>query len=216
MSTTAAEVTVSAAAATAVATKCHMFKIEGFKRIKTMYGNGRSIDSCGFEAAGRTWRIQFFPDGNRVENAGFVSLVLKLDDNDDANAAAAGNDDVLVEFRFSLVCHPDKPASRAYSKTCTTTFNKKARKALGCCQFIRRDELERSDYLRDDCLAVRCDIAVVNNPVDVKEQAAKAHDLERLGVVCDCKDDACKSHHLRVALSFREALVKLFLGCFHL
>jgi len=216
MSTTAAEVTVSAAAATAVATKCHLFKIEGFKRIKTMYGNGRSIDSCGFEAAGRTWRIQFFPDGNRAENAGFVSLVLKLDDHDAATAGGGGNDDVLVEFRFSLVCHSDKPASRAYTKIYTTTFNKKARKALGCCQFIRRDELEMSEYLRDDGLAVRCDVAVLNNPVDVKERAAQAHDLERLGVVCDCKDDACKSHHLRTAISFREALVKIFLGCFHL
>ncbi|OEL36611.1 hypothetical protein BAE44_0002370 [Dichanthelium oligosanthes] len=214
---TAAEVTVSAAAATAAATKCHMFKIEGYKRIRTMYGNGRSVDSCAFEAAGRTWRIQLFPDGNSPENAGFVSLVLKLEDNGAAIAAANGNDDVLVEFRFSLVCHRDKKPScrQPHSRNYTVTFNK-ARKASGCCQFIKREDLERSEFLRDDCLAVRCDMAVLNNPVDVKEQTAQAHDLERLGVVCDCKDDACKNYHLRGALSFREAIVKLFMGCFHL
>lgn len=210
MSTTAAEVTVSAAAATAAATKCHMFKIEGYKRIKTMYGNGRSIDSCGFEAAGHTWRIQFFPDGNRPENAGFVSVVLKLEDD----AAAAGNDnDVVVEYRFSLVSHSNwacRPCSKAY----TATFSKN-RKVLGCSQFIKREDLEKSQFLRDDCLAVRCDIAVLNNPIDVKEQPAQAWDLERLGVVCDCKDETCKSHHHRGSMSFREALVKLFLGCFH-
>ncbi|CAL5002661.1 unnamed protein product [Urochloa decumbens] len=218
MSTTAGEVTVSAAAATAAATKCHMFKIEGYKRIKTMYGNGRSIDSCGFEAAGRTWRIQFFPDGNRTDSAGFVSIVLKLEDDAPTAAAAAGgnDDDILVEFRFSLVSHRDKPASRPYGKTYTATFSK-ARKALGCGHFIRRDDLEKSEFLRDDCLAVRCDMAVLNNPVCVKEHAAQAQDLERLGVVCDCKDDTCKGYHNRGAVSsFRDAIVKLFLGCFHL
>ncbi|CAO2206515.1 unnamed protein product [Urochloa humidicola] len=217
MSTTAAEVTVSAAAATVAASKCHMFKIEGYKRIKTMYGNGRSIDSCGFEAAGRTWRIQFFPDGNRSDNAGFVSIVLKLEDDDNA-AAAAANDNVLVEFQFSLVSHREKPATRPYGKTYTATFSK-SRKALGCGCFIRRDDLEKSEFLRDDCLAVRCDVAVLNNPAHVKEQAAKAQDLERLGVVCECKDETCKGFHNRgagAATSFREAIVKLFLGCFHL
>ncbi|TKW09898.1 hypothetical protein SEVIR_6G131300v4 [Setaria viridis] len=214
MSPTAAEVTVSAAAATTVATKCHMFKIEGYKRIKTMYANGRSIDSCGFEAAGRKWRIQFFPNGDRLVNAGFVSIILKLED--DATAAAGkDNKDILVEYRFSFVCHRDKPVRRTHGETYTATFNK-ARKAFGCGQFLSRDYLEKSEFLRDDCLAVRCDMAVLDNPVNVKEQAAQAHDLERLGVTCDCKDDMCKSYHLRgTTSSFREALVKLFLGCFH-
>ncbi|CAO2188887.1 unnamed protein product [Urochloa humidicola] len=214
MSTKAAEVTVSAAAATVAATKCHMFKIEGYKRIKTMYGNGRSIDSCGFEAGGHTWRIQFFPDGSRSDNAAWVSLVLKLEDDD---AAAGNNDDkVLIEFQFSLVSHRDKPARKPYGKTYTASLNK-ARKAFGCGCFIRRDDLEKSEFLRDDCLAIRCDITVLNNPAHVKEQAAQAQDLERLGVVCDCKDDMCKGYHNRgAALSFREAIVKLFLGCFHL
>ena len=98
--TTAAEVTVSTAVATAAATKCHMFKIEGYKRIKAMYGTGKCMDSCRFEAAGRTWRIRFYPDGDNRENAGHASLFLKLDDDDDT-----GNGKVLVEFKFSLVCH---------------------------------------------------------------------------------------------------------------
>ncbi|KAF8701780.1 hypothetical protein HU200_033098 [Digitaria exilis] len=103
---------------------------------------------------------------------------------------------------------------RTCSKAYTATFNKH-RRVLGCSQLIRREDLERSAFLRDDCLAVRCDIAVLNNPIDVKEQTAQPRDLERLGVVCECKDETCKSPHYRGAMSFREALVKLFLGCFH-
>ncbi|EES13725.1 hypothetical protein SORBI_3007G110800 [Sorghum bicolor] len=229
MTTTAAEVTVSTAVATAAATKCHMFKIEGYKRIKAMYGTGKSIDSCRFEAAGRTWRIHFYPDGDNRENAGHASLFLKLDDDDDDDDAGGNgkrDDKVLVEFKFSLVCHrnggwPVAAGDQPQSGTLTATFfsNKQGNsKALGYSQFMKRRDLEQSRFLRDDCLAIRCDMAVLDSPVDVKEQAAQAHDLQRLGVACDCKDDACKSYHLRnssFAFKLREALLKLFLGCFH-
>jgi hypothetical protein len=223
MSTTAAEVTVSTAVATAAATKCHMFKIEGYKRIKAMYGTGKCIDSCRFEAAGRTWRIRFYPDGDNRENAGHASLFLKLDDDDDTGGNGKRDDKVLVEFKFSLVCHrggwPAAAGDQPQSGTLTATFsNKGNNKALGYSQFMKRRDLEQSRFLRDDCLAICCDMAVLDSPVDVKEQAAEAHDLQRLGVACDCKDDSCKSYHLRNAsfsFKFREALLKLFLGCFH-
>lgn len=223
MATTAAEVTVSTAAATAAATKSHLFKVEGYKRIKAMYGTGKCIESCSFEAAGRTWRIRFFPDGDHRENAGHVSLFLKLDDAErDDTGKKVDDDKVLVEFKFSLVCPRGggSPGEQPQSGTLTTTFGKKAHKALGLgySQFMKRRDLEKSRFLRDDRLAIRCDMAVLDHPVDVKEEAAQAHDLERLGVACDCKDDACKSYHLRNAsfsFKFREALLKLFLGCFH-
>ncbi|XP_062195251.1 BTB/POZ and MATH domain-containing protein 4-like [Phragmites australis] len=210
---TATGVSVCTAVATAAATKCYMFKIEGYKRIKTMHGNGKGLESCAFEVAGHTWRIQFFPDGNKKENAGYVSLFLKLEDLTDD----AGNDDVLAEVQLSLVRHrgKGKPAAcQPYSKTYTSTFNM-GNKVWGFPLFIKREDLEKSEFLKDGCFAVRCDLAVLNKSVDVQEQAAQAGDLERLNIVCDCKDDLCKRHHhQRDALWLREAFVKFFLRCF--
>lgn len=212
MTTTAADLSVSTAAATATATKCHLFKIEGFKRITIMYGNGKALESCAFEAAGRTWRIQFFPDGNRKETAGYISLFLKLDD-DDAESAD-DDEEILAEVRLALVPRHRAPASaKLFSYNFTTTFSKD-KKVVGYAQVLKRQDLERSGFLRDDCLAVRCDVAVLKRPVEAEERAALAGDMERLDVVCDCKNDACKGRHLTGGLRFRVAIAKLFFGCF--
>nr|ACG42220.1 hypothetical protein [Zea mays] len=98
----AEDVIVSTAVATAAGTKCHMFKIDGYKRIKAMYGKGRSIDSCRFEVAGRAWKILFFPNGDCRDTAGHVSLFLKLDDDDTVGGGPDDNDDGKV-LRDDLV-----------------------------------------------------------------------------------------------------------------
>jgi speckle-type POZ protein len=211
----AMDLSMSTAAATASATKCHLFKIEGYKRIKILYGNGKSVDSCPFEAAGRTWRIQFFPDGNKKETVGFISLYLKLEDAAGAENDA-GDDVLLAEVNLGLVQHHHggSTSKSAFNFRFTGTFNKD-RKVMGYPQFIKREELEKSEFLVDDCLAFRCDVAVLKQSVDAVEQAAQASDMERLGIVCECKDDACKGHHIRGgALWLRNAFTMFFLGCF--
>ncbi|AQK51825.1 MATH domain containing protein [Zea mays] len=222
----AEDVIVSTAVATAAGTKCHMFKIDGYKRIKAMYGKGRSIDSCRFEVAGRAWKILFFPNGDCRDTAGHVSLFLKLDDDDTVGGGPDDNDDgkvVVVELRFSLLCRPGwAPDDRPQSWTRTATFTNKGNKTMGYSQFMKRSELEMPRFLGDDCLAIRCDMSVLDDPVDVKEEPAQPLDLQRLGVPLDCKvvdDGACiKTEPLvPVPLSyfkFTEALVKLFVGCF--
>jgi hypothetical protein len=81
-------------------------------------------------------------------------------------------------------------------------------------QFISVKALERSGFLKDDCLAVRCDITVVEKSA-VMDELVKAADMERMGMLCKCKDDLCKRHHGRPAKTgkkLRKAFVR-FLRC---
>ncbi|TVU38984.1 hypothetical protein EJB05_12382, partial [Eragrostis curvula] len=194
-----AGVSVSAIAATATATECHMLKIEGLKRLRIMRSTGACLDSCAFEAAGHTWRIRCFPDGAH-EHAGFISLYLMLD------------------VKFSLVPQPGALGALwpAHWRSKTFIFNKHT-VARGFPKFIGVEQLESSPgFFRDDGFAVRCDITVIGKAAE-KEPVVQARDLKRLGVVCHCKDEMCKCHHSVAAwgvMWFREAFVKFFLGCF--
>ncbi|PAN14106.1 hypothetical protein PAHAL_2G384200 [Panicum hallii] len=174
-----------------------------------------------FQVAGHTWKqICCYPNGDFRENAGFVSLHLELDE-----PAAAPAKDVLAEVTFSLVRHPGAPASLLppHSGSFTTTYNRVGIRRRGFGRFLANQKLDWfSGYLRDDCVAVRCDITVVEkSPAREEEEVAQARVVEMLGLLCDCKDELCKRRHARAArrafvgLGLRQALVKFFLRCFH-
>ncbi|CAN6219785.1 unnamed protein product [Urochloa humidicola] len=56
-----------------------------------------------------------------------------------------------------------------------------------------------SEYLVDDCFAIRCDVEVIkmlSAAAAAEDPAVIAHDLERLALPCTCDDDKCKRLHL--------------------
>ncbi|CAD6221375.1 unnamed protein product [Miscanthus lutarioriparius] len=86
------------------------------------------------------------------------------------------------------------------------------RHSWGFSQFISVKWLELLGSLKDDCIAVRCDITVVEKSV-VKDEFVKAADMARLGMLYKCKDDLCKRHHRRPAETgkkLRKAFVSFF------
>ncbi|GJN32401.1 hypothetical protein PR202_gb20909 [Eleusine coracana subsp. coracana] len=205
-------VSVSTIAATATATECHMLKIEGYKRLRTMHGVGTHFDSCPFQAAGRTWRIHCYPNGSHHNVKDHVSLYLVLD-------AAASAGDIHVEVELSLVPQPGVLGALwpPYTWKDTFVFNGKTSPVHGFPKFIERQLLEAwPGFFHDDGFAVRCDVTVIGKAAE-KDPVVQARDLKRLGVVCHCSDETCKRYHSGAARSvmwIREAFVKLFLGCF--
>ncbi|RCV13171.1 hypothetical protein SETIT_2G326200v2 [Setaria italica] len=207
-------ISVSTVAAAVSATETHMLKIEGYKRLEDMHCTGKFLESSRFQVAGHAWKIHFYPNGDFRENAGFVSLYLNLDDD-----AAVPAKDVRAEVTFSLVRRPGAPASLLppHSESFTITYNRaKAVTRRGVAKFIAKQKLDWfSGYLRDDCVAVRCDITVVEKSAAKEGEAVQERDVEVLGLACHCKDELCKRHHARVVgLGLRQAFVKFFLRCF--
>ncbi|PVH63409.1 hypothetical protein PAHAL_2G021400 [Panicum hallii] len=200
------ELTVSTVAARAVGTGHHMLKVEGYSRLKRMHGdNGRSLQSDEFRAGGHTWKILCYLDGAPKKDAGFISLYL----------ATAGSVDVHAEVEFELVDHRGTPLAwwwRPYRmRMPANPF--RAGKSWGIAKFISAEALERSRFLRGDCFAVRCKVTVVEERGAAAAEEVQAEDMERMGMVCLCKDGSCnKLHRARPAETFTEAFDRLCLS----
>ncbi|CAL5029327.1 unnamed protein product [Urochloa decumbens] len=163
---------------------CHVLKVSGYSRTKLLTGNGNHIKSAEFKEAGHKWRIRCYPDGAHEETAGHVALYLEL---------AGESTDVHAKFQFNLVPHgqlTSAPHSGRVISDRVIFGSKCADNCFGFKDFMARGELEKSEYLKDDCLYIRCDIIALNKPV------VKLHDPDTLlELLCCCSDDLCKNIH---------------------
>ncbi|CAN6230035.1 unnamed protein product [Urochloa humidicola] len=162
---------------------CHVLKVSGYSQTKLLTGNGKHIKSAEFKEAGHKWRIRCYPDGAHEETAGHVALYLEL---------AGESTDVHAKFRFSLLPHgqlTSAPHGGRGIRGRVIFGSKCVDNCFGIKDFMARGELEKSEYLKDDCLYIRCDITAMNKPV------VKLHDPETLELLCYCSDDLCKNIH---------------------
>ncbi|XP_039784286.1 BTB/POZ and MATH domain-containing protein 3-like [Panicum virgatum] len=140
----------------------HVLRIEGYSRIKSTIPNGEVVESRPFSAAGHTWVVRYFPNGNLPENADYISIYLVLKDT------VANH--LMVQLVFSFI---DQVEMQKRSCVPTVEPNKfVSHGSWGRAKFVRRAELEQSARLKDDCFTVRCDIVVIGKPRAVDTAAA--------------------------------------------
>ena len=153
MSVGGGEPSLSASAIVAPAVSgSHVLSIEGYSLTKGL-GNGKYIASEAFAVGGHRWRLLYYPDSLNSSDSDWISVVLLLD--------RADLDEVKARFTISLLDQDGSkvPSHSMTSRPRTFTARKGARRALGC-RLIRKSDLERSVWLKDDCFSVRCDITV--------------------------------------------------------
>nr|CAB3488573.1 unnamed protein product [Digitaria exilis] len=183
--------------AVTASTGCHVVKFSGYSLLP---GNGKHIKSAEFKEAGHAWRVWCSPDGDSEETAGHVSLYLEL--------AGVEATDVHAEFEFSLVPHGHLAPCGDATCGARATYDKEER-CFGIEDFKAREELEESEYLKDDCFYIRCDIAAMNKPV-----AKLLHGAEALGLLCCCDDhELCKNIHGRRDKVEADACLGMLLSC---
>ncbi|KAG2581653.1 BTB/POZ and MATH domain-containing protein 5-like [Panicum virgatum] len=146
-----------------------VFRVDGYSWTKALPA-GERISSENFTVGGRDWKIDYYPNGSG-SCSGHISLHLRLDEYERQRVGA--------QYRFSLLgpsgaAAYELPAATGVF-TCPgagggeyyTTADDEPEEELvvGCgyAEFIATDELEvrRETLLKDDCLAIRCDVAVV-------------------------------------------------------
>ncbi|KAF3531728.1 hypothetical protein DY000_02043795 [Brassica cretica] len=137
----------------------HEFKISGYSLIKGM-GVGKYVASETFTLGGYSWAIYFYPDGKSPEdNSVYVSLFIAL---------ASEGADVRALFELTLVDQSGKERHKVHSHFGRTLesgpYTLKYKGSMwGYKRFFKRSLLESSDYLKDNCLLVRCCVGLVKS-----------------------------------------------------
>lgn len=140
----------------------HKFVIEGYSLAKGM-GVGKHIASDSFTVGGYQWAIYFYPDGkNPEDNSAYVSVFIAL---------ASEGTDVRALFELTLVDQSGKGKHKVHSHFDRSLesgpYTLKYRGSMwGYKRFFRRNILEVSDFLKDDCLKINCTVGVVVNTMD--------------------------------------------------
>ncbi|KAL4603057.1 hypothetical protein ACB092_10G098400 [Castanea dentata] len=136
----------------------HRFNISGYSLVKGM-GIGKYVESETFTAGGYSWGIYFYPDGKNVDNDTYVSLFIVLVSKDTS---------VRALFELTLLDQSGNKRHKVHTQFGRTPgsapYTIKNRGSMwGYKRFIKRTDLETSDYLKDDCLKVHCRVGVVRS-----------------------------------------------------
>ncbi|EAZ16147.1 BTB/POZ and MATH domain-containing protein 2-like [Oryza sativa Japonica Group] len=136
------------------ATGYHLLKINGYSLTKATTPTGSFLPSSPFTVGGHRWNIKYYPNGDDVKTADYISFFLVLEE-EETNMGLT----VQAKFKFSFANQVKKQPSLKYRPI--KTFNLEDSCGWGYVEFIKRVDLEKSDDLRDDSFTIRCDIVVV-------------------------------------------------------
>lgn len=137
----------------------HHFTINGYTLSKGM-GVGKYIASETFVVGGYEWAIYFYPDGKSPEdNSVYVSLFIAL---------ASEGTDVRALFELTLLDQSGNEKHKTHTHFDrmleSGPYTLKYRGSMwGYKRFFRRAALETSDYIKDDCLSIKCTVGVVGS-----------------------------------------------------
>ncbi|KAL6658996.1 hypothetical protein ACP70R_003036 [Stipagrostis hirtigluma subsp. patula] len=191
-----------------VAKGFHVFRVDGYSRTKALTG-GQRLSSQPFLVGGSIWCIDVYPNGadGSVDDSGDIGLYLRLY----SRSGYYNKERVRAQYKFGLLDADgndvDDRSPETSVFTCTSVQPRYALpghvvpshiggepEGLGCGYpaFITREELERrrESLLPDDCLAVRCDVAVVEVEalVDVAPKEHYSNYMARYGPPPDARE----------------------------
>lgn len=158
-----AEALTTSAIVAEAATGSHLLEIKGYSLTKGL-GNGKFVRSSTFSAAGHSWNIRYYPDGENSDCAEWISIFLQRGDH-----AEDAVDDVKAQFEFSVLDNIGEPVPKFKHASSMQTFAAKSLLPWGFGKFVERKALEESACVKDDRLRVRCDITVKK---DVRAEAS--------------------------------------------
>ncbi|XP_044361274.1 uncharacterized protein [Triticum aestivum] len=132
------------------ATGSHVFRIEGFTRLKEKVINGSPVTSKPFHVGGYDWLIQCYPNGYKKKSKGCISLYLHRQDSHAQTGV------VMASYKMSILNTCWKPFC-----TCTSLEEEHyTNNALGWEKFMKHEDLDKEKHLKDDCLYILCDVSV--------------------------------------------------------
>jgi speckle-type POZ protein len=126
-------------------------KIKGYSVTKGLT-NGRFIKSETFAVGGHRWCLRYYPNGCCSSDAGWLSFILFLDENDAS--------EVTAQYKVSMLDHNGELVP-SYAIGTRNTFSKEVA-PRDSHRLIAQSALEKLVYLKDDVFSVRCDLTVLS------------------------------------------------------
>jgi speckle-type POZ protein len=142
----------------------HLLHIDGYSRTKDKLPTGKSTKSRPFAAAGRSWCIHYYPNGQTSEVADFISVYLHLSES--------SGEPVKAGAKFSLLDRAGKPVP----SVCRTTefYFSPGGSGYGLQNFLRREFLEKSEHLFNDCFTISCDVIIISDELRTEDRIASS------------------------------------------
>jgi speckle-type POZ protein len=131
----------------------HLLKIGCYSRTKATTPTGSFLSSAMFTVGGHRWRIDYYPNGESADSADYISLFLLLDEK------ATKNVKVQAQFKFQISSTDQVKKAPSLASTEVNTYGEGS--SWGRAKFIKREDFEKSNDLRDDSFVIRCDVAVI-------------------------------------------------------
>lgn len=136
------------------ATGSHIFRIEGFSRVREMVANGSAVTSRRFSVGGHDWRIQCYPNGNERNSKGCISLYLIR--HGKIGHATATYKMSILDMELKPSCTKISPQGLRF----TNYWGLLVYDYGGWEEFIKHEDLDKEKHLKDDCLSILCDVTV--------------------------------------------------------
>ncbi|CAO2187525.1 unnamed protein product [Urochloa humidicola] len=133
----------------------HVFEITGYNMLKGL-GSGKSIRSATFAVGGHDWCIQYCPDGDYGDELkDYISIFLEL------KSMLQGEVRTLFSFKLvDQVTGLSKAVDADMLEEVVYVYSRDDT-SFGHQKFIKRRDLEASQYLRNNRLMIECDIVVI-------------------------------------------------------
>ncbi|KAK4491309.1 hypothetical protein RD792_002045 [Penstemon davidsonii] len=160
----------------------HTLEIHGFSSTKSMRV-GKYISSDTFSVGGHSWKIQFYPNGKNVEKSGgdiYVSFYIALVSKCEEDAEACFEYVLLDQNGNKWHKKKDTKSTIGSYMSGPYTLNNIVW-YVGYPRFYKRTELEASQFINDDCLAIQCTVAVTKTFMYVPKAFAQPLPLSDLG-----------------------------------
>jgi speckle-type POZ protein len=136
-------------------TGSHLLRIPEFTKARNKAVQGDTLRSSTFAVGGHDWRIKCYPNGDWISPDHHVALYWE-------QAAEKRALDIIATAQFSILDQAFKPS---YTRATREDIEQAARWS-GYDDFISHEDLDKGNYLKDDCLTVLCDLTVVVTGTD--------------------------------------------------
>uniref|UniRef100_A0A0D9XJW1 BTB domain-containing protein n=1 Tax=Leersia perrieri TaxID=77586 RepID=A0A0D9XJW1_9ORYZ len=133
----------------------HLLRIDGYSRIKGTTPTGSFLFSSQFIVGSHSWRIKYYPNGESANSACYISLYLRLDEKGTKNV------NVQAQFQFQISNSDDKLKKPHLLASADVNNFKEGSLSWGYEKFLKWEDFEKSNALRDDSFTIRCNIAIV-------------------------------------------------------